>query len=175
MAKMIGSRAQAADLLGISASTIDGWVRRGILSGGPWTEKHLRSVAKKQGGKYGIRSAHGTASRWRAGCGCDRCLQAHNADTQNYRHRKARAHLDRVADELMERLSAGESVAEACEAVGVTTAAMYGRARWDDQWRARLDDVLTTGRAPHLKHGTTTTARSGCSCPECRQAKAASR
>lgn len=122
------------------------------------------------------KAAHGTPQRWRTGCHCNQCLQAHNLDTLDRRREAARSRLDPIRNDLCGRLSNGEPLKNAAEAVGTTIAAIHGRGTWDAAWAAAVDEALMIGRDPTLDHGTIGAYRHGhCRCPECREHHEATR
>lgn len=77
------TRAAAARLAGVSAPTIAGWITKGWLPAAPpWTATAL-AEAKARASNSGppFTAEHGSVSRYRAGCRCEPCQQAHVDDT----------------------------------------------------------------------------------------------
>lgn len=112
---------------------------------------------------------HGTPSRWRAGCHCDACRAAHNADLQQTRRAATVERLEPTTEALLSDLEAGVPLTAACRILGVSLGLVQGRGRWDTEWQRRLDAALMAGRDPTLDHGTEGAYRRGhCRCPECR-------
>lgn len=116
------------------------------------------------------KAPHGTTQRWRNGCRCDACLDAHNLDTRDRRRVASAAQLDLIAANLVSRLAAGDPFAQVARDLGTTPTAIHGRASWDPAWAALIDAALIAGRDPLLNHGSASAYRHGrCRCPECRQ------
>lgn len=96
---------------------------------------------------------------------------AHAADTTSWRRSVAEADFGPDEQEqLFEALRAGLRLTAAAAAVGMTTHAIYGRARWDVEFGDALETVLAEtcpagdlcGRPAGVKHGG--------HCAECRRA-----
>lgn len=103
-------------------------------------------------------------------CNCPMCSALRDRGL-TARQRRSRDRIDAVADPLLRRLAAGESLAEATADLGLTVAAVRGRAQWDDTWAERLEDALTAGRPEGLPHGTLTGYARGCRCLDCQNAR----
>lgn len=118
-------------------------------------------------------SAHGTSSRWRLGCRCDDCWEAHRVHQRAERRAKSIAALRPHRAKILRALAHGRSVDEALLGTGLTPGNLYGIAKWDQEWAAQLDSALLAGRDPRLRHGTEVAYKVGrCRCPECRAAHA---
>lgn len=115
-------------------------------------------------------------TRYRYGARDASARREHTEQTNEWRHDLARAVLDPVAPVLFAALGAGVPLQKACAAVGVSTVALYGRARWDADWGRRLDAAQMAGRSPLVKHGTSAGYKECLvRCPECRAAHHQSR
>lgn len=167
MPRRITSLRQAAQVAGRSAPTIAGWVTSGRLPQGPWTERQLLK-ASATSSSPGIASEHGTADRWRLGCTCDACRDAHLDQVRDMRRGRAIFRIDWVRDQILDILASGGTFADVHAQTGLTSQALHGAARTDADWRAALDEALMVGRDPDLAHGTPSGWRRGCRCPECR-------
>lgn len=160
---MIRSYREAARLLGSSASRIEGLVRRGRLPPPPWREVDLRKA-----GEVGrVRSEHGTVSRWRAGCDCDQCSDAHNTEIREMRRDRREEMLAEVWPGFLADLRSGVLYREACEDFGLPPTGLRRMIRHSPELVSQLDDALMEGRDPDLRHGAATAYRRGCRCPEC--------
>lgn len=116
-------------------------------------------------------------SRWRRGARDDLARREHNRATREQRRRKA---LERFTPDLeravLQALRSGVPLVEAAAQVGMTQQTLFGRARFDPAWAARLDRALMQGRDPGINHGTSYAYKAHrCRCPECREAHARSR
>lgn len=175
MPDLITSYAAAARKAGVSARTISDWVTRGVLSAPPWTRRELTAAARKRTATKPQSAEHGTASRWRAGCDCDACRDAHNRDSRDRRRAGRGDALAETWPLLLEAVAAGVPLGQACANVGLAAASLGRVLRPHPDLRAQLDAALMDGRDPDTDHGTQGAYRAGCRCPECREAKTASR
>lgn len=101
---------------------------------------------------------------------------AKNADHRVYRRAIASAVFGPVQRaRVLDQLRGGTPLPEAARGVSVTAAQVHGRARWDPEFRAALDDALDAYSAPFKsdKCGTATGYRNRCRCRPCRTAHAA--
>lgn len=113
-------------------------------------------------------------SRWRRGDRDTAARRGHNRSTRDQRRRKT---LERFTPELertlLAALRSGTPLVQAAEQVGMTQQTLFGRARFDRAWAARLDHALMDGRDESLGHGTDYVYKAyKCRCPECREAHA---
>ena len=154
----------------------NGWVRNGQLPPGPWTTAQLTRAAAQRSPAGGAASAeHGTVSRWRGGCLCDECRTAHNADLRVWRTSKRLAFWESRVEPLLARLGAGEVYRETIADLGLSPSAIAAHRQRDPAFGVRLDEALTAGRDPDLRHGTGQAWKRGCRCPGCREYHEASR
>ncbi|OLZ43619.1 hypothetical protein BS329_38850 [Amycolatopsis coloradensis] len=109
-------------------------------------------------------------SRWRQGDRDDSARAAHNAEITSWRRSLREAEFDVDDHEILfAQLRAGLRLSEAAAVVGQTTNGVYGRARWDPEFRDKLEQVLAeTCRAEIC--GTASGARQGGHCAPCRAA-----
>jgi hypothetical protein len=67
---------QAAAASGVSPPVVRRWLSLGLIPGPPWTREQLQEVRERthpEGRRRGTRAAHGTITRWNAGCSCTKC------------------------------------------------------------------------------------------------------
>lgn len=162
----------AARIVGVTPGTIRLWLDRGWLrTSGPWTAQQVRRAAERapHPGARGIQAAHGTPSRWRAGCPCDDCLAAHNAEIAELREAARFAWWADREKSLLEALASGERYSEALERLDITAQAVTAHRRRSPAFAAALDQALMAGRDPDLQHGAWPGWKGGCRCPECRE------
>ena len=173
-ARIYTTRAEAARAVGVAASTVDGWVRCGVISAGPWTVTDLNRAMEGSVPRP-VASEHGTGMRYRYGCRCKPCAQAHSEETGALLTARRSQRLTPVWDALLEDLRSGSDYAEACERVGLTSYGVSSMMRVEPEMRAELDEALAQGSDGELRHGTASGYRARCRCPECRAYKRASR
>lgn len=173
-ARIYTTRAEAARAVGVAASTVDGWVRRGVISAGPWTVADLKRAMEGSAPRP-VASEHGTGMRYRYGCRCKPCVQAHNEDMNALLTDRRQRRLTPIWDALLDDLRSGTDYAEACERVGLTSYGVSSMMRVEPEMRAELDEALAQGSDGELRHGTASGYRARCRCPECRAYKRASR
>lgn len=169
--------AAAARLAGLTPPSIRLWIRKGWLSAEPpWTLEQLRAASdqSRQRPGSGSEAEHGTPTRWRGGCTCDACRDAHNEDTWSRRETARVLWWQSRTGPLLELLASGTPYGEALHELGLTAQAVTGHRRRDPGFAQALDEALMLGRDPDLSHGGSTAWRQGCRCPECREYHAAS-
>ena len=72
----ISSVRQAAAACNVSPPVVRRWLSLGLIPGPPWTREQLQEVRERtdpEGRRRGTRAAHGTITRWNAGCSCTKC------------------------------------------------------------------------------------------------------
>lgn len=115
--------------------------------------------------------SHGE-SGWRRGCRCRRCTVAHNRDTRRRRRRRMHEQFPyQRRREMAGYVADGIGPEIAARMVGVTWTQALALKKISPAWARMLDEALMTGRDPDLGHGTMRAYRSGCRCPDCREAK----
>ncbi|WP_194829258.1 hypothetical protein [Nocardia sp. XZ_19_231] len=117
-------------------------------------------------------SGHGIA-RWRRGCRCVLCADAHNLAERRRRRRRARRAFDPyLRKRFLDALAQGGNPMSVAVQFEVTWAQALALAKYDRRWGPRLDAALLAGRNPEIAHGTYHSyQRHRCRCPECRAAK----
>lgn len=122
--------------------------------------------------RMGARRRHGTANRWRTGCRCDSCRDAHNRNLRRYRRRHAAQTLPpSTRRSILAAIRAGTPLVVAAAQAGTTQQRIWALARAVSQFGAHLDAALMWARDPAVPHGTPSGYRHHrCRCPECRAA-----
>lgn len=168
--RTLTSRAAAAREAGVTPMTVSGWISKGWLTEPPWTPHQVAKAAERstRTGRRGSSSEHGTPSRWRAGCPCEKCAAAHRADDAARLRTRRMAEWAEREPGLLADLAAGTRYSEALARAEVTAQAVTEHRRRDPGFAERLDQALMAGRDPGLDHGRPIAWRSGCRCPECR-------
>ena len=158
-------------------STVEGWVRRGLLSPPPWTGRQLEKIAKERSDSTvrGITSPHGTESRWRAGCRCEACTDIHNAETRDRRRAERAEWWEPRRKTLIAAFASGVPYVEALESVGASWTGLHRWRAVDPEFGAAIDAALMEGRRGDVDHGSHAAWRVGCRCPECRETHNATR
>jgi hypothetical protein len=102
------------------------------------------------------RYGHGTHARWKSGCRCSACRQAH-ADAERSRGRvNAQARLPvKVRQRLLEGIYAGTPFRTVVRELGLTSQQVWGLTKTDQAWSTALEAALTAVRRDDLQHGTT--------------------
>jgi hypothetical protein len=116
--------------------------------------------------KYG----HGTRARWKSGCRCSTCRQAH-ADAERSRKRaRAQARLPvEVRQRLLDGIYAGTPFRTVVRDLGLSSQQVWGLTKTDQEWSAELEAALTAARREDLDHGTNAAYIHGCMCTDCRE------
>lgn len=164
--QQIVTRRAAAGRADVTVRAIDAWVASGrLVPGPPWPTAVVDAAAAT--GSYPRRGAAcGTAERYRSGCSCDLCLEAHRVA----RHRRTEKLFPaEMRARVLAALTAGELLPVVAEREGVSRKRIWGRKRWDAEWGEQLERALMAGRNPRIVHGGTTAYRDGvCFCWPCR-------
>ena len=169
------SQREASAFAGVRPSTLLAWQEKGWLVG-PWTPLSVTiasawSTAERD---RGPQAAHGTVARWRFGCTCADCRDAHREDWNGSRSRASAAAREEFwagrLELLLAALSSGVSYREAITAAGVSPTQIAIRRRDSAAFGERLDAALMAGRNPDVDHGTYRGYKAaGCRCPDCRE------
>jgi hypothetical protein len=92
----ITSVRQAAAICDVSLPVIRRWLSLGLTTEPPWTVEQLRQVralTDREGRRRGNRAAHGTITRWNAGCSCAECRRFQRDEARARGRRKAQVRL----------------------------------------------------------------------------------
>ena len=163
--------AAVARYAGVTPPTVRQWIEKGWLkASGPWTAGAVDAAAQRsrQRAGRGPQSAHGTASRWRAGCHCVACVEAHNADSRQSREAARRQWWEEREAPLVEAIRQGTAYREVLTELGISAQAVTAHRRRSETFARALDAALLEARDERLEHGTASGWRAGCRCPECR-------
>lgn len=163
------SQRSAARCVGITPMTFAFWIARGHVGPGPWKCKELHDVAVASGARGHRTARHGTASRYRGGCTCASCRQAHVDDSRQRLARTRSAYWDTRGPRLLAAFAAGMPFSEALAFAGVTSQGLAKRRLEDPRFAGAVDAALMCGRSESVEHGTWRGWRDGCRCPDCRR------
>jgi hypothetical protein len=174
---LVQSVRRAAAVTGVSPTTVRAWIAQDRLGDPPWTAEHLLTVRDtpddRAGRRAGVHSAHGTESRWVAGCNCALCTAENRRHARDYVRTKAQARLPvETRAALLAALAGGKRFKQALVDLELTRYRVWGLARHDPEWSAALDGVLMATRRGDLNHGTLYAYGQGCVCPDCRRRNA---
>ncbi len=92
----LSSVRQAAAVCNVSPPVIGRWLSLGLIAEPPWTVVQLqkvRDLTKSESRRRGTRAAHGTITRWNAGCSCAECRRFQSDDARARGRRKAQVRL----------------------------------------------------------------------------------
>jgi len=102
---------QAAAASGVSPPVVRRWLSLGLIPGPPWTREQLQEVRERtypEGRRRGTRAAHGTITRWNAGCSCTKCRQLQSDEARARGRRRAQQRLPAERrQQLLDRIYAG--------------------------------------------------------------------
>jgi hypothetical protein len=126
---------------------------------------HLATLARVR-----ARLGHGTRARWKSGCRCSPCREAHADAQRSGRRARAQARLPaKVRRRLLEGIYAGIPFRAAVRELGLTSQQVWGLTKTDQEWSTALEAALTAARRDDLEHGTNAAYVHGCVCTDCRE------
>lgn len=174
MSDRVSSQRDAAEILGVSAVAVGNWVRDGRLKPGPWTVAELEELKVTTPRRQAV-ARHGTVARWRAGCRCEKCLEAHLASHRDSRKQKRIAEIHAQGQAILSDVASGMRFRDWVEKHGTSPTKIRAWRVADPVFGAKLDWAMRAGRDASLRHPSATAWREGCRCPECREWHEASR
>jgi hypothetical protein len=164
---------QAAAVCNVSPPVVRRWLSLGLIADPPWTVEQLqkvRDLTDPEGRRRGNRAAHGTITRWNAGCSCADCRKFQSEDAKARGRRRAQERLPtEVRQQLLDAIYARQPFRNAVRDLGLSANQVWGLTKTDEAWSAMLDAALTATRRDDLRHGTTAAYVRGCVCKDCRE------
>lgn len=169
----------AGQAVGVHPTTVRRWIDRGDLAGAPpWAVKDLavlRDRSAAAGRQRGLRAAHGTLSRYAAGCSCELCRAASAARQREREKALTDAGLPAPARErLIELAEGGLLLTAAAAEIGVSARKVLRTMARHPDWGLRLQAALDDHRPDGWDHGHRAAFRHGCRCSDCLTALRAS-
>jgi hypothetical protein len=130
----------------------------------------VRELTDPDGRRSGPQAAHGTLTRWLAGCDCDRCREAQNDAARARFRRKAQERLPTgVRQQLLDAIYGGQPFRTALRDLGLTSNQVWGLTKTDQEWSEQLEAALMATRRGDLQHATNAAYVASCVCSECRE------
>lgn len=164
---------QAAAASGVSPPVVRRWLSLGLIPGPPWTREQLQEVRERtdpEGRRRGTRAAHGTITRWNAGCSCTKCRLFQSAEARARGRRRAQARLQvEKRRQLLEVIYGGKPFRAVLADLSLTSNQVWGLTKTHEEWSTALEKALTATRRDDLKHGTNAAYVAGCVCWDCRE------
>jgi hypothetical protein len=164
---------QAAAVCNVSPPVVRRWLSLGLIPGPPWTRAQLleaRDLTDPEGRRRGNRGAHGTITRWNAGCSCARCRQFQSETARARGRVRAQKRLPvQMRQQLLDAIYDGQLFRTVLRDLGLTSNQVWGLAKTDHEWSEKLDTALNATGRSNLKHGTNAAYKHGCVCHECRE------
>jgi hypothetical protein len=156
----------------VSPPFVRRWLTLGLIPGPPWTRTQLlevRDLTDPEGRRRGNRGAHGTMTRWNAGCSCTRCRQFQSKAARARGRARAQQRLPvETRQQLLDAIYGGKPFRKSLRDLGLTPNRVWGLTKTDEEWSTALEAALTATRREDLKHGTNAGYVAGCVCSECR-------
>jgi hypothetical protein len=145
---------QAAAVCDVSPPVVRRWLTLDLIPGPPWTVQQLhevRDLTDPEGRRRGTRAAHGTITRWNAGCSCSRCrlFQSDYARTRGRRSAQERLPAE-LRQQLLDAIYAGKPFRPILRELELTSNQVFGLARADEEWSDALEAALTATRRSDL-------------------------
>jgi hypothetical protein len=124
---------QAAAACDVSPPVIRRWLSVGLIAEPPWTVEQLqkvRDVTDPESRRRGNRAAHGTITRWNAGCSCVECRRFQSDTARVRKRRRAYERLPaKVRQQLLEAIYAGRQFRTVLNDLGLTSNQVGGLQR----------------------------------------------
>jgi hypothetical protein len=170
--EQVTSVGQAAAVCNGSPPVVLRWLSLGLIPAPPWTQAQLLEVRDQTDpeGRRGNRGAHGTITRWNAGCSCTRCRQFQSETARARGRSRAQQRLPvEMRQRLLDAIYEGQPFRTVLRDLGMTSNQVWGLTKTDQEWSEKLETALTAVRRNDLKHGTNAAYVHGCVCRECRE------
>jgi hypothetical protein len=149
------------------------WLSLGLLPEPPWTVQQLSEVRDKSTPMLvvvALGAAHGTWTRWNMGYSWAQCRQLQSDAGRARKRAMAQARLPvEVRQKLLDAISSGEPFRTVLRELELTPNQVWGLAKTDEEWSARLEAALKAYRREDLAHGTNAAYLHGCVCSDCRR------
>jgi hypothetical protein len=170
-AELVTSVRQAAAVCNVSPPVVRRWNFLGLIPDPPWTLEHkVRDSTDPETRRRGTHAAHGTITRWNAGCSCADCRKFQSEDARARGRRRAQARLAAdVRQQFLDAICAGQPFREIVRDLALTSNQVWGLTKTDEAWSAALEAALMASRRGDLNHGTNAAYVAGCVCKECRK------
>jgi hypothetical protein len=143
MASLIASVRQAAAFCNVSAPVVRRWLTLGLIPEPPWTQTQLREVrdlTDAEDRRRGTSAAHGTITRWNAGCSCTQCRQFQSDEARARGRRRAQERLPAdVRQQLLDAIYGGQPFRTVLRELGLTSNQVWGLTKTDEEWAAALE------------------------------------
>ena len=171
--EQVTSVRQAAAVCNVSPPVVRRWLSLRLIPGPPWTRVQLlkvRDLTDPEGRRRGNRGAHGTITRWNAGCSCTRCRRFQSETARARGRERAQQRLPvEMRQQFLDAIYDGRPFRTVLRDLGLTSNQVWGLAKTDQEWAEKLDTALNAARRNDLKHGTNAAYVHGCVCHECRE------
>jgi hypothetical protein len=161
----LSSVRQAAAICNVSPPVIRRWLSLGLIAEPPWTVEQLqnaRDLTDPESRRRGNRAAHGTITRWNAGCSCAKCRRFQSDDAKARGRRRAQERLPGdLRQQLLDAIYAGQPFRTVLSDLGLTSNQVWGLTKTDTEWSESLEEALTATRRGDLEHGSNAAYKHG--------------
>ena len=139
-------------------SVIRRWLSLGLIPGPPWTQAQLleiRDLTDPEGRRRGNRGAHGTITRWNAGCSCTRCRRYQSEAARARGRSQAQQRLPvQMRQQPLDAIYEGRPFRTVLRDLGLTSNQVWGLAKTDREWSEELNTALNSSSSerPQARH-----------------------